>query len=160
MEGLEGIRARTRQLAHSLALAKGGGEMAHVLLSQLLTLSASLDANKRQLQSLLIHPTPAFPVEHEQLLLLLLRTKLTPQVAGWMQAASDPQTQQAHEARWLWAAEVVRHETEARPWNGRYTNEEGEGEEMQVEMQAEKTGDITPALKYMSSGWLAPPPTP
>ncbi len=180
-DALEGMRARLIQLTHSLSLfhtqltAAGPGPTVgqiqsqfHVLQSQFQSLAAGLVAYEEVLSTTVVYPHPSFPVrQQENLLLTLLRRKLTLPVENWIESATtngqgEAKEQKAQRHDELFAAAagaMLRQRTMERRWDGRLTMEErNSGETDQGENEDDgfvSTADnavIDQVLLFMSSG--------
>lgn len=158
--------------ASSLLLPPPPALHAHfqVLLSQLHSLTVTLAQSAATMRTMLVYPTPAFPLrEHEQLLTTLLRKKANPEVEKWIAEAEaselnesdavDTSTAEWNE-RCQWASELVEQLAAERPWNGRQTKEELDDGDMGADdddpmrdgRDGHDDGELTTALRFMSQG--------
>lgn len=100
---LEKVRLRLAQVAHSLVklydqlvneqklpVWSSLQNQLNVILTQLTSLSSTIDLNHKALQSINVYPTTEFPaVEQEGLLTTLLRKKPLPEVSEWINGSID-----------------------------------------------------------------------
>lgn len=101
-QALDAVRMRLAQLTHSLAKIRD--EMSrtelpqwysvqvqvNVILTQLLSLTTTINHFEETLDSIVVYPLPNFPTTaHESLLTTLLRKKNIPEVDEWINDAND-----------------------------------------------------------------------
>lgn len=100
---LEKVRLRLAQVAHSLVKLydqmvneqklpawSSLQNQLNVILTQLSSLTSTIDLNHKALQSINVYPTTDFPaVEQEGLLTTLLRKKPLPEVSEWISGSID-----------------------------------------------------------------------
>ncbi|AMD20812.1 HDR070Wp [Eremothecium sinecaudum] len=173
---LDAIRMRLSQLTHSLSKIRDDMSKAElpqwyslqaqlaVTLSQLSSLTATLQHFEDALDSTVPYPLPNFPTTaHEGMLTTLMRKKQIPEVEAWIKDAIDSSGIELSSESQEDVERRIRHDRDETNWALKFVNHERDNYSFQGLYTAEEltsmSGDPTRAL-YRSSNSKAMPKTP
>lgn len=187
-QAVDAVRMRSAQLTHSLRRLRDELSKAelpqwyslqsqlNVTLSQLMSLSSTMQHFQDVLDSTVVYPLPSFPTtSHEGLLTTLLRKKNVPEVDDWMASAREASeldsnvldgkeiTKALNDDKEIskWALQTFVDEFEKHNYKGFHTREAG-GPVDEIELEALPAGkkpvrpfDVEDVLRYTYRGEMA-----